>query len=75
MINTDTQATFYGFFKVNGQPDCYKFTKELIDDYGISVAPGHSFGEIFNGWLLICSALSEELTDEALDGLDKGLAK
>ncbi len=75
VINTDTQATFYGFFKVNGQPDCYKFTKELIDDYGISVAPGHSFGEKFNGWLRICYALSEELTDEALDRLDKGLAK
>ena len=67
------QATFYGFFQVKNQPDCYQFTKQLIDECGVSLAPGHSFGKDFKGWLRICYALSEELMDEALNRLEKGL--
>lgn len=71
----DPQATFYAFFKINDEPDCVALTKRLIDDVGVSVSPGVSFGKDFKGWIRICYGLSEELMKEAFDRLEKGLKK
>ncbi len=68
------EATFYGFFKVEKEPDCFKFTKRLIDDAGVSLAPGFTFGHDFKGWMRICFAVSEEIMDEALIRLEKGIS-
>lgn len=66
-------STFYAFFKVDGEPDCLAFGKKLIDDVGLSLAPGCAFGKSCTGWMRLCFAISEEKLDEALNRLEKAI--
>jgi aspartate/methionine/tyrosine aminotransferase len=66
-------STFYVFFKVDGEPDCLEFGKKLIDDAGLSLAPGCAFGKNCKGWMRLCFAVSEEKLDEALNRLEKAI--
>ncbi|MGB1077757.1 MAG: pyridoxal phosphate-dependent aminotransferase [Bdellovibrionales bacterium] len=70
---SNPDATFYGFFKVKTEPSCLDFSRRLIDEFGISLAPGISFGKDFQGWIRICYALSENIMDEAFLRLEKGI--
>lgn len=65
------KATFYAFFKVEGEPDCLVLAKKLIDEAGLSLAPGCAFGEACKGWMRLCFAVSENRLTQALDRLEK----
>ena len=64
-------STFYSFFKVEGENDCLAFGKKLIDEVGLSLAPGCAFGEGCKGWMRLCFALSQPKLEDALDRLEK----
>jgi aspartate/methionine/tyrosine aminotransferase len=65
------KATFYVFFKVEGEEDCLVLAKKLIDEAGLSLAPGCAFGQDCKGWMRLCFAVSESKLTQALDRLEK----
>jgi len=65
-----SQSTFYAFFKVRGEDDCALLCRKLIDEAGVSVAPGCSFGKSFEGWIRLCFAVSQEQLIEAIDRIE-----
>lgn len=67
-------ATFYGFFKVDGEPDCLAFARRLIDEAGLSLAPGCAFGKNCAGYLRLVFAVAPARMNEALDRLERGIA-
>ena len=73
VIFSRPQSTFYGFFKVEGQPDCIALCRDLIDRAGVSLAPGRSFGRDFEGWIRICCAVDKEILRKALERLSAAL--
>lgn len=64
------EAAFYAFFKVDGEKDCLKLSRQLIDEAGLSLAPGCAFGACCEGWIRMCFAVSEQRMIEALDRLE-----
>lgn len=62
-----SDATFYGFFKVDGEPDCFSMTKRFIDEAGVALSPGCAFGKSGCGYIRMCFAVSENRLNEALD--------
>ncbi len=64
-------ATFYAFFRVDGEPDCMSLSRRLIDEGLLSLAPGCAFGKCCAGWLRMCFAVSEQRIIEALDRLEQ----
>lgn len=68
-------ATFYAFFSVDGEPDCMKLVKSLIDESLLSLAPGCAFGQCCAGWVRMCFAVSEQKMEQALDRLEKVVQK
>ncbi len=64
-------ATFYSFFKVDGEPDCISFTKKLIDEAQLLLSPGCAFGTTGKGYIRMCFAVSERRISEALDRLER----
>jgi len=67
------ESTFYSFFKVDGEEDCLEFGKRLIDEVGLSLAPGCAFGANCKGWMRLCFAVSEQKLQSALDRLEKAI--
>lgn len=67
------QSTFYSFFKVEGEEDCLTFARRLIDDVGLSLAPGCAFGKVGKGYMRLCFAVSQEKLEKCLDRLDTAL--
>ena len=65
------EATFYGFFKVDGEPDCKALTKRFVDECGVLLSPGCAFGETAKGYIRMCFAVSERRLVEALDRMQK----
>jgi aspartate aminotransferase len=61
------ESTFYGFFKVDGEPDCVKLTKRMIDEAQVLLSPGCAFGKESCGFVRMCFAVSENRLNEALD--------
>ncbi len=70
---TKPQATFYGFFKVDGEPDCLEMTRKFIDQAGVLLSPGCAFGQSCKGYIRMCFAVSERRLNEALDRMQKVL--
>ena len=66
-------STFYAFFRVEGELDCLKFAKRLIDEQGLSLAPGCAFGAVSHGWLRLCFAVSRPKLEKALDRLERAI--
>jgi len=66
-------ATFYSFFKVDGEPDCLDFAKRLIDDVSLSLAPGCAFGQVGRGYMRLCYAVSRPRLEEALERMQRAL--
>jgi len=64
------EATFYAFFKVDGQPDCKALTKRFVDEAGVLLSPGCAFGETARGYVRMCFAVSERRLVEALDRME-----
>ncbi len=65
------EATFYAFFRVDGEPDCMHLVKRLIDESALSLAPGCAFGKCCSGWVRMCFAVSEQRIADALDRLEQ----
>ena len=65
------EATFYGFFKVDGEPDCIALTKRFIDEAQLLLSPGCAFGTTCKGYIRMCFAVSEERLNEAFDRMEK----
>lgn len=68
---TRPEATFYAFFKVDGEPDCLALARKLIDDVSLSLAPGCAFGKVGRGYMRLCFAVSRPKLEEALDRLER----
>ncbi len=66
-------ATFYAFFRIDGESDSMALAKRLIDDAGISLAPGISFGTCSAEHVRLCFAATEGLITEALNRLERAL--
>ena len=62
------EAGFYAFFKVEGEEDSIAYCKRLIDEVGLSLAPGCAFGDCGRGFVRLAFACSET---KLLDGLDR----
>jgi aspartate/methionine/tyrosine aminotransferase len=60
-------AAFYAFFKIEGEADSFAFARKLIDESGVSLAPGGAFGEGFNDYLRLCFAAEKSVLNEALE--------
>ncbi len=69
MVRPD--ASFYAFFKVEGEEDCIAFCKRLIDEVGLSLAPGCAFGDCGRGFIRLAFACSETKLLDALDRLER----
>lgn len=65
------EATFYAFFRVEGEPDCMSLVKRLIDESALSLAPGCAFGQCCAGWIRMCFAVSEPRMIDALNRLEQ----
>lgn len=59
-------AAFYSFFKINGEQDSFTLARQLIDECGVSLAPGGAFGSGFNDYLRLCFATDKTILNEAL---------
>lgn len=70
---TQSEATFYSFFKIDGEDNCLDLAKRLIDDVSLSLAPGCAFGKIGKGYMRLCYAVSEPKLEDALSRLQKAL--
>lgn len=66
-------STFYSFFKVEGENDSLAFGKKLIDEVGLSLAPGCAFGDNVKDWMRLCFAVSQAKLLNALDRLEKAI--
>lgn len=64
------ESTFYAFFRVEGEQDDLALVKRLIDEAGLSLAPGCAFGKCCSGWIRMCFAVSEQKLVESLDRLE-----
>jgi len=64
-------STFYAFFRVDGETDDLPLVKRLIDEGGLSLAPGCAFGKCCAGWIRMCFAVSEQRLIESLDRLEQ----
>lgn len=69
------EATFYAFFKVDGEPDCIALTKRLIDEAGVLLSPGSAFGQVSKGYIRLCFAVSRPRLKEALDRIEAVLRR
>lgn len=65
------EATFYAFFKVEGERDCLGLARRMIDEGSLSLAPGCAFGTVGQGYIRLCFAVSRPRLDEALDRLEQ----
>ena len=60
-------ATFYAFFRIDGQTDSMALARRMIDEVGLSLAPGCSFGSSCKDYLRMCFGVSPEKLTKALD--------
>lgn len=59
-------AAFYAFLRVEGETDSFALARRLIDEAGVSLAPGGAFGQGFNNYLRLCFAASPDVVAEAI---------
>ncbi len=68
-------ASFYTFFRIDGEPDSLSLAKRLIDEAGVSMAPGCSFGSGCGDYLRMCFGASTAKINDALDRIETFLNK
>ena len=68
-------AAFYAFFKVKGVKDSLEFSKKLILETNVGVAPGIAFGKSGEGHIRICFAAKESFINQIMDKLEPILNK
>lgn len=67
------ESSFYAFFRVEGEPDCIDFCYRLIDEAGVSLAPGITFGDCSRGYIRMSFACSRAKMEKALERLVKAI--
>ncbi len=65
------EATFYGFFKVDDEPDCIALCKRFVDEAQLLLSPGCAFGTTCKGYIRMCFAVSEDRLNDAFDRMEK----
>ena len=68
-------SSFYTFFRIKGFDDSMLLARQLIDEAGISLAPGGSFGSECGDYLRMCFGASSEKMHQAMDRLENFLKK
>lgn len=64
------QSSFYAFFRINTVNDSVAFTRKLIKEAKIGLAPGDAFLMPEAGWFRLCFAQTEDTLKEALERLE-----
>jgi aspartate/methionine/tyrosine aminotransferase len=63
------EGAFYLFFRIAGMADSTALSRRLIDEAGVGLAPGSSFGPGGESFLRLCFARKREHLEEAADRL------
>ncbi|NCC22093.1 MAG: aminotransferase class I/II-fold pyridoxal phosphate-dependent enzyme [Alphaproteobacteria bacterium] len=71
IVSTPPDATFYAFFRVEGEESCFNLCRRLIDEAGLCLAPGCAFGKEACGYVRMCFAVSEPKLLDALGRLER----
>jgi aspartate/methionine/tyrosine aminotransferase len=74
VTNIPSAGAFYAMFEVDGADDTLAFCKRAVDEAGIGMAPGTSFGRGAERLVRICYARSPESLHEAMDRLERFVA-
>ena len=61
------EGAFYLFFAVEGVQDEVAFTRRMIDEIAVGLAPGTAFGPGGEGFMRLCYARSGASLEEAMD--------
>ncbi len=67
LIAARPKSTFYSLFRVENAPDCLELARRLIQQGGVSLAPGCSFGQVTRGYIRLCFAVSEQRLRMAME--------
>ena len=67
------ESSFYAFFRVVDEDDCLVFARRLIDEVGLSIAPGCAFGSVGKGYMRLCFATSQDILEDAASRLFKAI--
>ncbi len=67
-------ATFYAFFALEHVRDSLEFSKQLVRNHGVAVAPGTAFGTEYERWFRLCFAQNPDRLMVGLERLRAGLA-
>ncbi|MEX1054394.1 MAG: aminotransferase class I/II-fold pyridoxal phosphate-dependent enzyme, partial [Rhodothermales bacterium] len=70
------EGAFYGLIRVQTDLEDMQLVRRLIEEYGVALIPGTTFGAIDGCYLrLAYGALKKESVAEAVDRLTEGLAE
>jgi len=62
-------GAFYLFFQVEGEHDCIRLAKRLVDEANVGLAPGRAFGPGGERFLRLCFAASHATLEEGVGRL------
>lgn len=67
-------GAFYAFMAIEGMADSLAFTRSLIEEHKVGLAPGSAFGPGGEGHIRLCFAIAHDKLSEAVDRLVTALA-
>lgn len=67
-------GAFYAFMAIEGMADSLAFTRALIEQHKVGLAPGSAFGPGGEGHIRLCFAIAHDKLSEAVDRLVTALA-
>ena len=68
-------GTMYAFFRVDGVNDSFEYSKRLVRDVGLGLAPGSTFGPAGEGFLRWCFASAEDRLAKGVRRLRRALVQ
>jgi aspartate/methionine/tyrosine aminotransferase len=68
-------GAFYLFPKIEGLKDSFGFSRRLLEETHVGVAPGVAFGAGGEGSVRICYAAERPILEQAMERLDRFLSK
>jgi aspartate/methionine/tyrosine aminotransferase len=68
-------GAFYAFFGIEGMNDSLSAALKLVDETGVGLAPGSSFGDAGNAFFRVCFLRSPSDVSEAMQRMSSWLAK
>ena len=69
----ETDGAMYAFFRIDGRDDDVALARDLLEQVGLGLAPGSSFGPEGAGWLRWCFAASKDRIADGLGRLERFL--